>query len=389
MSWPVQIIPPGDKVPEIKWRKWFFSFVCVLFVVVVSLGGVKVIAPDEENELLKLFTLLFFLWLFVFFITLSVRIYYYGVCLSAFEAREQDIILARKYWTEWASQKFYVSDYNFFVPSVISKKDIASSRFVEIYNEQQLKLRGHDGEAYTEEQLLYELLASVRAELIRLRKSCLFDVVFTYGSSYVTFSTFKECWAAIGFSADCLGNYYYWNDTLEQEFDTLSDITANRVSIIISANIKDGYFADSTDFASILLVTHQRQLSTNENNGMALRTMACSKGSTKQEFIHMATYQPDLLKSSKVLFSNMSADEVLNVSETLRSSCLTLDVEWEYEAQYLNLMLGKLGNAHFWLVFALALFITQKNSQSVLMIAGVGDNYVFNVIGPFDNSMEH
>ncbi|WP_410751586.1 hypothetical protein [Citrobacter sp. U14242] len=391
MSWPVQIIPPDDKVPEIKWRKWFFSFLCILLFIVVSWGVAKVIAPTEESKFLRLFTLLFFLWLFAYSIILSVRIYYYGVCLSVFEARELEVASVRKDWTAWASQKFHVSTYNLFLPDLISKTDIASSNFVEIYKEQQLKLRGHNGEAYTEEQLIYELLSSVRSKLIILKKSCVFDVIFTYGSSYATFSTFKECWAAIGFAGDCLGNYYDWDDTLEQKFDTLSNIESNRVAIIISANIEgvEKYCSDSTEFASILLVTHQSKLTENENNRMVLRTMACSKGLTKKEFIHMMNYQPNVLGSSIVLFSNMSADDALDVSNVLKTSSLSMNIEWEYEAQHLNLMLGNLGDPHFWLVLALALFISEKNNESVLMVASVGEDYVFNVINTSDDRGEH
>lgn len=391
MSWPVQIIPPGDKVPEIKWRKWFFSFLCVLALAGGSWCVAKIIAPAEDNGLSKLFILLFLLWLFVYSIILSVRIYYYGVCLSALEAREREAELTKRKWTEWAGKKFHVPTFNLFLPSAISKTSIASSQFFEIYNEQQLKLRCHNEEAYTEEQVIYELLASIRSTLIRLKNSCVFDVIFTYGSSYITFATFKECWAAIGLSDDCLDNYYYWDDTLEQQFDMLSNIEIDRVSIIISANIEniEGYYSDATEFASILLVTNQEQLQKNENTGAALRTMVCSKSLTKYEFIHMITYQPDVLRASKVLFSNMSVDEVLDVSEILRFSCLSINVGWEYESLHLDLMLGKLGDAHFWLVFTLAFFISEKNNEPIFMIASVGDDYVFNVIKPSDNGREH
>lgn len=391
MSWPVQIIPPGDKVPEIKWMKWFFSFLCGLAVAGVSWGGARIIAPAAESELSKLFIFLFFLWLCVYSIILFVRIYYYGVCLSVFEAKKREAELVREIWTEWASKKINVPICNLFLPSVISKIDITASHFIEIYSEQKLKLRDHNEEVYTEEQLIYELLASVRSTLISLRKSCVFDVIFTYGSSNITFATFKECWAAIGFPDDCLDNYYYWDGTLEQKFDMLSNIEAKRVLIIISANIEsiEGYYTDATEFASILLVTNPDQLLSNENTGVALRTMACSKTLAKQEFIHMVTYQPDVLKTSKVLFSNMSVNDVQNVSDVLRTTCLSINVGWEYEAQYLDLKLGKLDDYHFWLVFALAFFISEKNNEPILMVACIGDEYVFNVIKPFDNSKEH
>ena len=63
-----------------------------------------------------------------------------------------------------------------------------------------------------------------------------------------------------------------------------------------------------------------------------------------------------------------------------------MSAEWNYEVKYLNLMLGKLDDAHLWLVFVLSLIISEKNNEPVLMVTSIGDDYVFNVIKPFDNN---
>ncbi|MCG1031675.1 hypothetical protein J5S76_06745 [Bacillus amyloliquefaciens] len=64
MSWPVQIIPPGDKVPQIKWMKWFFYFLCGIAVAGGGWGGAKILAPAEGEA--DLFVVLLFLWLFFY-----------------------------------------------------------------------------------------------------------------------------------------------------------------------------------------------------------------------------------------------------------------------------------------------------------------------------------
>lgn len=390
MSWPVQIIPPGESVLKIKWKRWFFSFLCILFMMLIAVFIVRSAIPAEEKNTLPLLLPLSFSGMFAFFVALAIRVYYYGMCLSAFEAYEQESVLAKQEWTEWASKKIFVSAYKLFIPPDISQSDLASGKPVDIYNEQRLELRGHNGEAFTEEQLICELLASVRVTVMNLAKTCIFDVMFTYGSSNITFPTFKECWVDIGFPEKCLNKYYYLNDTVEHEFNRFSSMGNKLVTIIISANIEsiEKYSSELTEFASILLVTNQEELPGNTNNGIALRAMACGKDLTKQEFLHMMAYQPDVLQTSRVFFSNMSADEILDISDVLRTSCLSMSVEWEYETQNLNLVLGQLGNEHFWLVFPLSLFISEKTRESVLMITRVGNDYVFNVIKPFDNSRE-
>lgn len=390
MSWPVQIIPPCDKVHGMKWNKWFLSLLCLLLSMAVFWVGAKVIAPVESGELLKLSAFLYFWGMFAFFLIIAVRTYYYGLCLSVAEAREHEAELTRKNWTEWANQKFYVSAYNLFLPSAVIQTDIALSNPVEIYKDQQLKLRGHNGTIYSEEQLIYELLSSVRARLLGLKELCIFDVMFTYGNSYITFSIFKECWAAVGFNDDCLGDIYYCSKALEQEFETLSDIALNRAIIIISANIEgvDGYCPDSSEFASIFIVTHQKQIPGKENNNVALRTMACNKNQAKQNFVNMIAYQPDVLRTTKLVFSNMSEKNALDVLEIFRASSASMNVEWNYEVKHLNLMLGKLGDTHLWLAFVLSLLISETNDEPVLLVASVGDDYVFNVIKQFDNNKE-
>lgn len=90
-----------------------FSFISILLIVVVSWVGAKIILPAEDDELLKLLTLLFFGAL-AFSVIISVRIYYHGLCLSAFEAREREAALVRKDWTEWASKSFMFPLINYF-----------------------------------------------------------------------------------------------------------------------------------------------------------------------------------------------------------------------------------------------------------------------------------
>ncbi|MCQ4443304.1 hypothetical protein NOX22_01605 [Enterobacter cloacae] len=385
MIWAVRIIPPGDKVSEIKWKKWFFSLLFIFAVLTVIWFSVKGIESVNDN-LRNLFFLLSFLLLSVYFLILSIRVYYYGVCLSLFEVREKDNEETRRKWTEWASEKLNVFAYNLFLPSEISPLKIASSQSIEILKEQRLKLSGYNGEAFTEEQLIYELLSSVRSSLMELQKLCVFDIVFTYGNSPVSFSIFKESWIALGFSEKCLDSCYYWNDTVEEKFDTLSHIEINRVAIILSANVEDveGYCSDLTEFTSILLVTHKEQLTHNKIYSAPLRTMACKKDLTKQELTKMMTYQPDVLQSTKILFSNMSINETSKLSEIISASCLPFNVEWEYETQHLDLNLGRLGDASFWLVFTLSLFISEKNNKPILLVASVNGDYVFNVFKKFD-----
>ncbi|WP_145975172.1 hypothetical protein [Enterobacter bugandensis] len=389
MSWPVQIIPPCEKISEIKWSRWLLSLLCILLAMAVCWFGGRAISPVEGGEFLKLSALVFLWGMFVFFFIISVRMYFYGLCLSVIEAREHEAELTKKNWTEWANRKFYVSAYSVFLPSVVTQADIAFLHSTEIYKDQKLKLRGHNGTIYTEEQLIYELLSSVRARLLGLKELCIFDVIFTYSNSLITFSTFKECWASTGFNDDCLGGFYGWSKPVEQQFDILSDIAMNRVSIIISVNMEgvEGYCPESSEFASIFIVTHQQQIPLlKENNSVALRTMACNKNYAKQDFLNMATYQPDVLKTTKVVFGDMSSKDALHVSEIFRSSSLSMSAEWNYEVKHLNLMLGKLDDAHLWLVFVLSLIISEKNNEPVLMVTSVGDDYVFNVIKPFDNN---
>lgn len=390
MGWPVQIILPKERVQGVVWRRWAFSFLAILFASLMAAVIIKLAVPVEGVNFLKFLFLLVFAAIFIFFISLAVRVYYFGLCLSAFEAYEKESTLTKKEWTEWASRELYVSAYKLFTPLDISQSDIASGKSVEVYSGQQLQLRGHSGEAYSEEQIIYELLASVRAKVMELARTCFFDVMFTYGSSSVSFSTFKECWVAIGLPEKCLNNYSNLHATIEEEFDRLTSVKNNLVTIIFSANIEsmEGYFPELTEFASILLVTHQRELSGNTNNGVALRALACGKALAKQELIHMMTYQPAVFEASKLFFNNLSLDEALEFSDLLRISCLSMDISWEYEVQDMNLLLGKLGDKHFWLVFTLALFVSEKSREAILMISSVGNDYILNVVKPFENSRE-
>lgn len=389
MSWPVRIIIPTDNVLKIRWKRWLFSFIGLCAILAFAGSAASLLAPTEQHRISNYVWVFLLIGLGIYLACLAVRIYYYGMCLTSFDAYELESTIAKKEWAAWAGQKFYVAAYHLFTPPEISLTNIASSKSVEIYNEQQLKLRGHDGESYTEEQLFYELLSSVRVKIKDLSKKCIFDVIFTFNSNHTTFHTFKGCWRAIGFSEDSLMNYYYLNRNIEQVTECLLGIEENRICIVVSANVENvGYSPGLTEFASIMLITSQPTLLGNKNKGVALRALVSDKKSVEQEFLCMATYQPEVLQATKVFFSNMNDADILDVSDVLRSSALAKNNNWKCEAQNLNLTLGKLGGDHFWFIFSLSLFIAEKTKESVLMIVDVGNEYAFNVIKSLDNDRE-
>jgi len=390
MSWPVRIISPLEDTLKIKWKRWFFVFLSVFIVALMVVGIMVYIYSADIRRALMFFCAVFFMGMCVYLICLAVRVYYYGVCLSVSDTYKQESILAEKEWTKWASRRLFVSAYHLFIPSEISASDIFSAESVAIYNDQKLRLHGHDGQTYSEEQLLYELLASVRGKLKELGKTSMFDVVFTYGNSHPTFSIFKECWATIGLPESKMKSCSYFNGNFEQEFDRLLSEAGNKVIIFISANVEnvEGYSPELTEFASIVLMTSQADRVGCVNSAVVLRTMASGKESIDQELILMKTYQPEVLQTSRIFFSNMHMDEIINISGILRESELTNNSKWMYESQNLNLVLGKLGDAHFWLVFTLALSFTEKTKEAVMMVAAVGNEYVCNVIKAFDNNRE-
>jgi hypothetical protein len=390
MSWPVDIILPAEVVPKIKWKRWSFSLLFVFLIMAFFFWLLKV-NPAFKNENAERVILPFILIAAAgYLVCLSMRIYYHGMCLSAYDAYEQESESLREIWTEWARQKVFMPASHFFLPSEVSSVDILAGEPVDVFSGQSLKLRGHDGDAYTEEQLLYELLSSVRIKLKELSATCMFDVIFTHKENHYSFALFKECWLSIGLAERCLAEHSFVLKNCEDVFERCLCSNKNKVFIVISINIEstNPLSFSQTEFASIILMSPQCDFIDGNNACRVLRPMQCEKKNIKEKFTHMQTYQSEINSTSRVLFSGMDVNEIATITDVFRNATKSARVNWEYEGSDLNLLLGQLGGEHYWLVLALSLHYSNTAKRSVLMINDLGDDYVFNVISLFDNNKE-
>ena len=390
MSWPVNIVLPAEAVPKIKWKRWAFSLLILFFIMAFFFWFLKTNPTFKNGNALMVMLPFLLITAGGYLICFSIRIYYHGMCLSAYDAYEQESESLRKVWTEWASQKVFIPASHFFLPSEVSSVDILAGDPVDVFSGQSLKLRGHDGDEYTEEQLLYELLSSVRKKLKELSAICMFDVIFTHRENHYSFALFKECWLSMGLAERCLGEHSFVLNDYEDVFERCLCSEENKVFIVLSINIEstNPLSLSDTEFASIILVSPQCEFINENKSCIVLRPMQCEKKNIKEKFTHMQTYQPEISSTSRVLFSGMDVNEIVTITDVFRNTTKSAKVKWEYEGKDLNLLLGQLGGDHYWLVLALSFHFSNAAKGSVLMINDQGDDYILNVITSFDNNRE-
>ncbi|GJL47336.1 TPA: hypothetical protein U2L65_001921 [Citrobacter farmeri] len=385
MSWPIRIISPAGPVPKIKWKTWRFSVLLILFFIIFSgwfLRGMKIV--DGDNFIKPILP-----WVIAaiggYLIALSIRVYYYGVCLSVYDSYENDAQSLREQWKEWASESVYIAANHFFMPSRVSLSEIISGKTVDVANGQALKLDVLDKD-FTEEDLFNELLSSVRSEIKKLSSSYVFDVIFTCEENHTSFPLFRECWRSMGVDESVLGNCYFFKYDHEYIFQHVLNAKVNRIYILVSIRVDSHQlsFADTTEFASILLIT-KNNLDLDKVNGcVAMRPMSFIKNTIDDEFILLRTYQPEVLNTNRVFFSALEQQDIVLISDVLRKPLSAEKKLWEFDVNDLNMVLGKLSDEHFWLVFALSLHFSEIRKEPSLMIHRVGEQVVFNMVKPFD-----
>jgi hypothetical protein len=389
MSWPVHIILPAEPVQTIKWKRWGYTLFLLLFSIMVGSWLLRITKIVESDNILNSMMPLTVITIGGYLIAFALRIYCYGICLSAHDAYlyEQQVLQER--WTQWASKPLYIPASHFFLPSQIALSDIISGKSVDVAKGQALKLEVYD-EIYTEENLLNELLSSVRAEIKKLSSSHIFDVIFTCEENYTSFPAFRECWHFLGIDEKVLGRFHFYKDSHEDIYEHVLNAEDNRIFIIVSIRV-DSYqlsSADTTEYASILLMAKKHFDMDKMKCSEILRPMSCGKHSIENKFMHMRTYQPELLNSTRVFFSHLDQGDIVDVSDVLHKQLSSEENRWEFDAYDLNMVLGKLSGDHFWLVIALSLYFSEMKGESSFMVNKVGEQFVFNVIKPFDYHKE-
>ncbi|NUU64711.1 hypothetical protein HQN64_01110 [Enterobacteriaceae bacterium BIT-l23] len=377
MSWPVRIILPEEPVPVIRWKWWVGVLLCILML--IALAGVSIQLIDTSERKAYGQWILFVLVVSVgcYFLLVALRVYFYGMRLTASEAYKKESLLLKQTWTRWASKSVIVSTHHLFVPAEISLQKIVSEKPVDVYKGQSLKLSDND---YTEEQVFYELLSSIRVTLKELSTICTFDVIFLYESSYSSFSLFKSCWSRIGLSEEKLtDNACFSVGNYADCFEKIVGSESNRVSVVISINI-EGREADielGTEFASITLMSSRNYFTESNDCNAILRPMICRIVEVEEALSRMKTYQPEICNVSSVFFSGMPAGDIMAINDVLYKS-FSKELKW----QDLNMAMGNLAGEHLGLVLPFALYYANFTKKSVLMISKLKDKCIINVVKP-------
>lgn len=384
MSWPIRIILPADPVPKIKWKKWWVSLFLISFVIIISGWFLRAMRIVDSEDLLKTILPWVIAVIGGYLIGFAIRVYYHGVCLSAHDSYVYDAESLREQWNEWASESVYIAANHFFMPSRVSLSEIISGKIVDVANGQALKLDVLDKD-FTEEDLFNELLSSVRVKIKKLSSDYVFDVIFTCEENHTSFPLFRECWRSMGIDARVLGNCYFFKNNHENIFEHVLNAKGKRFCIVVSIRVDSHQFSftDTTEFASILMVTKNNLGLDKVNGGMVVRPMSCMKSAVKDEFMLLRTYQSEVLNATRVFFSALEQEDIVFISDVLRKPLSAEKKPWEFDVHDLNMTLGKLSGEHFWLVIALSLHFSEIKKESSLMINRVGEQVVFNMVKPF------
>ncbi|MCS2153170.1 hypothetical protein MUU49_11395 [Scandinavium goeteborgense] len=228
MSWPVRIVLPCEKIRRINWKGWFYSLLAVSSLIIFIGWLLHSVRSTESENSWGLFYPCLITGFVVYSFFLALRVYYYGMCLAANEAYLLESTTLRKEWSEWANQEVVIAASHLFLPADIHLEDLAAGSSCAIYNGQTMTLHKVGDVAYTEEQLFYELLSSIRATLQKLSLTCVFDVVFAYDDNYSSFPTFMECWISIGLPSNCIENHFFIRNSYESVFEKV--INAKKIN---------------------------------------------------------------------------------------------------------------------------------------------------------------
>lgn len=388
MSWPVRIISSPDSVPKMRWKRWLWGVGVLLFCIIFGCGVVETLDGLPSSHLIELLLPLSTVFISGYLFFFALRIYYYGVCLSAHDRYLHDAQVLQNQWTEWANRPLYVSANHFLLPEKLVVRDIMMGKSTNVVKGQALRL-DVDG-AYTEEELFNELLSSIRIKIKKISSTHVFDVIFTYEKNHTSFSVFRESWCAAGLDDKIIDNCYFFKCSHEQVYEHVLSSEDNRVFIVISINVdsQKRIEAGTTEFASIILMSKKYSALDNKGCGVMLRPMECGKHEVENKFAHMQAYQSEVLNAARVLFSHLEQTEIINISTVLRNSISVRMSDWEFESHDLNMVIGNLSGEHFWLALSLSLYFSEIKKESSLIINGVGDRVVFNLIKPFDDLKE-
>lgn len=388
MVWPVHIILPKKNVPKLKLKWWAKCFSSIFLVIGVVFLILKVFNLSGNKQFFTLLTSFFCVLFLILIICFFVRVYFYGITLSNYEAYgiESDTLIRK--WTAWASENLYVIDYCFFTPNKLSLSDVVNENPTAIYKDQALKFTEKIGVEYTEEQFFRELLSSVRMTIKTLASKSEFEVILVQENNSMSYPVFKQAWTATGLPEDKLTSYQFVRGKFSIILNKCIDNQENnKVFIIISINIPTVVYSREpcSEFSSIIIISNNSSFESESHRCIAFRPTFCDEDELAEEIIKIGTYQPAVFEITKVWCSGMDTENISLITNKLKKISPLSSNDWLFSIRDLNMTFGRLGRDHSWLSFAFSLYASEVTSSGQLMVSKDDEGYIFNVIRPYKN----
>ncbi|MFP1755453.1 hypothetical protein [Lonsdalea quercina] len=376
MTWPVHVLHEKKKVQKINWKTWGVVFFLMSLFYGLCYYSLNAFYLELKIKILSLLNPLCVFSFFVFFAAFFLRIYFYGMLLSNYDAYQEESKYLMKKWTSWANEKLYVIDHKLFTPQHVDIFAMVDDKPINIHAGQSLSFDNVADRTGIEEYFYSELLFSVRERIKSLEDNHSFEVVFVKPQNNLSYSVFKACWLSTGFVEHKLMGYQFMNGHYADTVNTfLDNVTHNVIHIVVCVELSESSESNEySEFASIFLLS----TSGAERAGVIYRPLSATAEEINNELNKMMTYQPGIYSSNHAWLSGMSINEQVMVGESLRNIASRQQKNWECPAQDINMALGNLGHHHSWLSLAFALDATSGQKAPQLMISKDGCMYCFN-----------
>ncbi|PKH18539.1 hypothetical protein CIG19_21055 [Enterobacterales bacterium CwR94] len=384
MSWPIKLLLEINPPRDVNFKRWFVALSlvsiasCIAFV--FSLINVFSDWKYELQQLSLLFVILITVLLFSFFL----RIYVYGLYLSAYHDYCYNREGVKKEWSEWATKQAYLYDTAFFIANKSDVYSMLRDVPFELKKDQAVIF----DKVYTRKEIFYELLLSVRQTLLALAHHTGFDMIIINEENSSDVNDIRSLWARLEIDSEKLHTVLHTPISYEKVISEIIDGDSLFTKIVIALKLNDPTSENVhvSDFATINIITNRNLIGDVKPASYIYRPHQFLHNDLQDEAEKHAYYQPQIYTSKKVWLGEVAGEQGSYCSKSLSTLCHVSNKHWDMAGYDLSLILGKIESQHSWLILSLLSTASQFLKSPQMTITNCDEQYLINLIDNIDNT---
>ncbi|ATA23340.1 hypothetical protein AWC36_04030 [Brenneria goodwinii] len=320
----------------------------------------------------------------------SLRCYKYGLDLDYYERYCNQAELIELKWKNWCGNSLIIVDDKLMLPASLDKNSFINNDEFTVRKDNPALFNDDQTDEVQSNELLRELLFSMRGRFQQLLPFNEFEVFFVKEPDSFSPSYFEDYWLAMGLPKEKISGFNFIPSSYMENIDNWIIQGKNKIFIVINIqlNESDVQQVKKAEYGMVLLLSNNRNLEEICCKAHLLRPLLSDFSILSDDISDMLHYQKTVSDAQNIWCMGLNNDQLASLTITINQQFIAHQHNNIPQSQDITLFLGPSGRDSIWLAIALALASIEKYQEPQIVACGNQGRLILNTLAPSSKVME-